>query len=295
MRGLLAGVIAGALVGSAIAQPAPDVERAKELYTVARRALDEGRHADAIRDFGAAFDITKDPVMFYWIGNANEKAGKCDVALIYYGRYLKEAKPSDQFLVTVQERIGACGGDPRNMVGTGLPVEPGSGSAVAPGSGSAGSAVEPAGSAGSAVEPVGSGSALPVAEGSGSGAIVVPPLRAKHQGPWLLVGGSIALLTVGAVLAYSANASEADISDLYVGLEGNPPVFDKRTKQRYDDLIAEGERYEKLSWASFALAAGLAGGAAIWFYVARDKRETDAVIAPTVQKDGAGVAATIRW
>ena len=285
MRGLLAGVIAGALVGSALAQPAPEVERAKELYAVARKALDEGRHADAIRDFGAAYDITRDPVMFYWIGNANEKAGKCDVALIYYGRYLKEAKPSEQFLSTVQERISACGGDPRNLVGTGLPVEPGSGSAVAPpvGAGSEGSAVPAAGS-GSAVEPV----------GSASGAAAPAPLRAKHQGPWLLVGGSIALLTVGAVLAYSANASEADISDLYVGLEGNPPVFDKRTKQRYDDLIAEGERYEKLSWASFALAAGLAGGAAIWFYVSRDEAETT-VISPTVGPDGAGASATIRW
>jgi hypothetical protein len=278
MRRVLAGVLAGVLLGSAaIAQtPGADVERAKELYVTARKALDEGRHADAIRDFGAAYDITKDPVMFYWIGSANERAGKCDVALIYYGRYLKEGKPTDDdFLVTVRQRITACGGDAAVV---GEPV--GSGSAVA-GSG--------------ASTPIGSGSAepvvAPVAAGSGSAA---RPLRAKHQGPWLLVGGSIAMLTVGVVLAYSANASENDISDLYVGLEGNPPVFDDRTKKRYDDLIAEGERYEKLSWASFAVAAGLAGGAAIWFYLTRSKTES-AVIAPAVQPDGAGVSATVRW
>jgi hypothetical protein len=284
MRRVLAGVLAGVLVGSVAVAQTPDLDRAKELYTVARKALDDGRHADAIRDFGAAYDITKDPVMFYWIGNANAQAGKCDVALIYYGRYLKEGKPSDDFLVTVRQRITACGGDTSGS---------GSGSAVVE---PAGSGSAPAGSG--AIEPAGSGSAdVPVAVGSGSasGSAVAAPIRAKNQGPWLLVGGSIAMLTVGVVLAYSANASENDISDLYVGLEGNPPVFDDRTKQRYDDLIAEGERYEKLSWASFAVAAGLAGGAAIWFYRSRGNNTETSVITPTVQKDGAGVSATVRW
>jgi len=283
MRRVLAGVLAGVLVGTAaIAQTpqAPDVDRAKELYTVARKALDEGRHADALRDFGAAYEITKDPALFYWIASANEKAGKCDVALIYYGRYLKEAKPSEQLLTTVRQRIVGCGGNPDAPV-TPPPVGSGSGSAppmpIDTGSGSA--MIEP-------TPPV-----EPPAVGSGSAPAAALP--ASHQGPWILVGGSIAMLTIGVVLAYSANASENDISDLYVGLEGNPPIFDNRTKQRYDDLIAEGERYEKLSWASFALAAGLAGGAAVWFYLGRDKHET--VVAPTVQKDGAGVAATVRW
>src|SRR5687767_832836 len=113
MRRVLAGVLAGVLVGSAaIAQTPADVDHAKDLYASARKALDEGRHADAIRDFGAAYEITKDAVMFYWIGNANERAGKCDVALTYYGRYLKEGQPSEQFLETVRQRVTACGGDP---------------------------------------------------------------------------------------------------------------------------------------------------------------------------------------
>ena len=285
MRRVLAGVLAGVLIGSAAIAQTPaggaDVERAKELYTVARKSLDDGRHADAIRDFGAAYDITKDPVMFYWIGNANERAGKCDVALIYYGRYLREGKPSDDFLVTVRQRITACGGD----------AAPDNGSAIEPaGSGSGSAVVEPAGSGSAA----GSAAELPVAAGSGSGS-AVRTIHARHQGPWILVGGSIAMLTVGVVLAYSANAAENDISDLYVGLEGNPPVFDARTKQRYEDLLAEGERYERLSWASFAVAAGLAGGAAIWFYLSRGSDAEQAVISPTVDKDGAGVSATVRW
>ena len=283
MRRVLAGVLVGVLVGSAAIAQTPDVDRAKDLYVSARKALDEGRHTDAVRDFGAAYEITKDAVMFYWIGNANERAGKCDVALAYYGRYLKEGKPSDEFLVTVRQRVIACGGNPDGPIATGS-------------DGSGSGAPAPLGS-GSAIEPAGSGSAIvtPIEPsiGSGSGSAPAPVLKAKHQGPWLLVGGSIAMLTVGVVLAYSANAAENDISDLYVGLEGNPPVFDARTKQRYDDLIAEGERYEKLSWVSFGLAAGLAAGAAIWFYASRDGES--AVIAPVVQPGGASVSATVRW
>ncbi|HNU08438.1 MAG TPA: hypothetical protein PKO33_11785, partial [Pyrinomonadaceae bacterium] len=41
------------------------------------------------------------------------------------------------------------------------------------------------------------------------------------------VTGSIALVTIGAVLAYSADSAENDITDLYVGLSGNPPIYDR--------------------------------------------------------------------
>ncbi len=275
-------MVAGSLVGSAIvgrptsrAQPAPgDVDRAKELYSNARKALDDGRYEDAVRDFGAAYDVTKDPVMFYWIASANDKAGRCDVALTYYGRYLKEAHPADDFLALVRDRIVACGG----TLDTGSAVGSAAGSAV----------VEPHAGSGSAVATVGSdaGSAAPP-----------PPLRGRHQGPWLMVGGSIAFVTIGIVLAYSANASENDISDLYVGLEGTPPAFDPRTKQRYDDLVAEGERYQNLSRLSFALAAGLGIGAAVWFYLDRDRKpaERKALVTPTIRDGGAGVTAIVRW
>src|SRR6185369_16837976 len=102
MRGVASGVLAGVVLAAAIvgpsptrAQPAPtEVERAKDLYTSAEAAMREARYADAIRDYGAAYEITRDAVLFYKIGAAHERLGKCDVALIYYRRYLKEAQPS---------------------------------------------------------------------------------------------------------------------------------------------------------------------------------------------------------
>src|SRR3954471_5562002 len=73
--------------------------------------MTEGRWSDAARDFGGAYDITRDPVLFFKIGAANEKAGKCPVALIYYGRYIREAKPDPKYVDMTRERITACGGD----------------------------------------------------------------------------------------------------------------------------------------------------------------------------------------
>lgn len=304
MRALAAGLVAGVIATASIvtglghAQPAPDVERAKSLYKSAETAMAEGRFADAARDFGAAYDITRDPVLFYKIGNAHERAGKCDIALIYYGRYLREARPNDQFMKLVQERIAACGGDPRRVP---APPDAGSGSAV----GSAGSAsgsgsgfdVAPVGSGSGSAIAAGSGSAVidpvpdPVPTGSGSAApLVVPP---RHRVAWLLVGGSIASFTIGAVLAYSANAAENDINDLYVGLGGTPPTFNPTTKARYDELIKEGERYQTFSLIAFGVAGALAVTAAIRFATAKPAETT--VITPTVSPKGAGVSATWRF
>jgi hypothetical protein len=266
-RALLIVLASGALAHA----QTPDVERAKQLYTAAQQAMTEGRFADAARDFGGAYEITHDPVLFFKIGSANEKAGKCDVALIYYGRYLKEANPPPDFVTATKQRIAACGGNPDPEPRPEIVPLP--------------ERTEP--------PQVDTTPHVPAAEQPPPPAPA--PLRGRHQGPWLLVGGSIAMLTVGVVLAYSANASENDLSDLYVGLEGNPPVFDERTKKRYDDLIAEGERYEKLSWISFGAAAALAGGAAVWFVLSRDDSETKPIIAPTVREHGAGVSATLRW
>ncbi len=317
--GVIAGVLA-ALTLAADAQPASNVERAKDLYKSAEAAMREGRHEDAIRDYGAAYEITKDPTFFYKIGSANERAGKCDVALIYYRRYLKEGKPKEDFAKLTAARIEACGGN------AAASVEPGPGGArppegkPAPKPAPAGATPpkpepkpaggtppkpapagatppkpepkprpEPAGAAPPEPEPV-AGGAPPAGEG---GAAPRPAADlGRHRGAWLLVGGSIAFATAGAVLAYSANAAERDVEDLYVGLNGTPPPYNGTTRKLYEDAVAEGERYEMLSIVGFGLAGAMAVGAAIWFVVDRDERVT---VAPAVASGSAGVTTTIRF
>ena len=98
MRSVVIAAVIGALAAAAVAQPATgdtpapaDVARAKELYTAAEAAMADVDYPSAIRDYNAAYDITRDPVLFYKIGTAHEKAGKCPIAVVYYRRYLAEA------------------------------------------------------------------------------------------------------------------------------------------------------------------------------------------------------------
>ncbi|MBA3461898.1 MAG: hypothetical protein H0T46_18195 [Deltaproteobacteria bacterium] len=304
MRAIATGVVVGALVAGAMAQPAPDFEHAKDLYKSGEEAMKTGRYQDAVRDYGGAYEITRDPVLFFKIGNANEKAGKCELALIYYGRYLREARPSESFAASTKEKIRACGGDP-NSAGSGAgagsaavvtppvvtpPVGSGTGPGSDAGSGSA-TPVPPVGT-GSGSATVGDGSGTSAIDpGSGSGSVKV--VHHSNKAAWVLTATSIAFVTVGAVLAYSASSSENDISDLYVGIGGQPPRWDMRTQQQYEDLVDEGNRYEKLSWVSFGLAGATGIAAAVLFW--RGSGEASVQVAPTASATGGGVSVLGRF
>lgn len=292
-----------ALVGtSAFAQPA-DTARAKELYLSAEAAMAAQDYETAARDYGAAYEISKDPVLFYKIGTANERAGKCSVAVIYYRRYLAAGKPTPAFVDITNARIKACepatADKPPEPV---RPVEPTKPEPTKPEP----TKPEPAKPEPTKPEPTKPVEPTPLdpepakedpktAMGAFVGARDTgekkPALTARNRSAWLFVTGSIALVTVGAVLAYSADSAENDINDLYVGFGGSPPVYDRETKRLYEEMIAEGERYQTLSWISFGLAGATAGVAAFLFWREARAEKPQAVVAPAVTEDGAGVRA----
>ncbi|MGN6107130.1 MAG: tetratricopeptide repeat protein [Kofleriaceae bacterium] len=281
--------LAGALGSSTShAQPPPeppsqpDLDRARDLDKAAEAAIAEGRYADALRDYGAAHELTRDPALLFKLGRAHQELGECDAAVDYYRRYLEEARPAASFVALTRERIAACGA-PATDAGTS-----GAGSAAeppAPPSPSAPGAAEttpPDGTSGAATEPT--PAPAPAVD------------LGRHRGPWLLLGGAIAAVTAGAVLAYSANAAERDIEDLYVGIGGRPPAFDEQLAARYRDAVDEGRRYERLSLISFGAAGALAIGATIWFLLDRDAPADALPIAPTVTPGGgAGVTTQLRF
>jgi hypothetical protein len=288
MRALVAACTAGlvtatAAVGPAHAQPS-QLGQAKQLYDDATAEMAAAKYDDAARDFAAAYDITQDPVLFFKIAAANEKAGRCEVAVEYYRRYIAEAKPEAQYVELTNERIAACA---TAGSAAGSAAEAGSGSAIETGSATAAET-----GSGSATE---TGSATAPETGSGSAAVnttVFGRIRGQDT-PWLLVGGAIAFVTLGAVLAYSASSSESDIRDLYAGVDNQPVTYDAATAQRYHDLVNEGHRYEYLSWASFGIAAAF--GVAATIYFVHDYNERRFTVVPTATPQGAGVAATVRF
>lgn len=299
MRTAVSGVLIAAALGSFAlaptghAQPATtEVDRAKDLYLAAEQAMKDGRFDDALRDYGGAYELTRDPVLFYKIGAANERAGRCDVALTYYRRYVDEARPTGAHLELVRERMIACGGDPDAPTA----IDPARPEPPAEDRGDARPGDTTGGATGGPERPT-PPSAAPAEVAATAPATPAPPpppiALGRHRGPWLLVTGSLAFVTIGAVLAYSAESAENDIADLYVGIGGKPAVFDARTRATYEDLVDEGRRYEKLAWVSFGLAALSAVGATVWFLTSDD--EPAVRIAPAVSRDGGGVSATLRF
>lgn len=264
MRGIAAGFFTLCVAARVYAQPAepaePDYPAAKQHYDAGTTALDAGQYDQAIDELQASYQISQDPVLFFKIGTAYEKAGKCSDAIGYYERYLNEAKPDESFVALTKQRIDACKAQ--------LPPP----------------APEPKSS-----EPA-------PAAASPAAAPAQPPAEPMHTSAnkdraWLFVGGTLAFATAGAVLAYSISSVEQDIDDLYISNNGMPPEWNDKTQQRLDDLNAQGHRYEVLAWTSFGLAAACGIGATFFFVRASHEVE----VAPVVSPKQAGAAVTLHF
>jgi tetratricopeptide (TPR) repeat protein len=278
-----ASILAAALparLGRAAPPPSSEVLRATDLYRSAEAAMQDGRFDDALRDYGAAYELTKDPALFFKIARANQRAGKCEVALSYYARYLRDGSPTAQFASLTRQHIAACGGaasapPPGDAA---PPPEPAISPPADPPAG------PPAPAPGLPSEPV---PASPVAPP----AAPPPAPRSRHTAAWIVTGGAIALTVLGGVLAAAARSSENDVRDLYVGVAGQVPAFDATTQRRYDELVDQGHSYQHLSWAAFGLAGGAAAGAAALFLFAGDPEvDRRARVTPVVTPQTAGVA-----
>jgi hypothetical protein len=396
LRWIFCAALVVATAATASAQPAkPDLAEAAALYRAAEQAMAERRYDDASRDYGAAYEISKDAVLFFKIGSALDKGGKCPVAVTYYRRYLREGKPSAEHQKMTNERIAACeggkkaeptaddkpkaetkpdgekpktddkakpgakpetkpdagkptAGEKKEAASTGAaPIPDGTAGTAAAGSSAAGSASavvapEPAAAApgpapaltsapaaapAATAEPTGAVAAAaaereaaeaaeavaaaeaaqrataeaaataPDASGDDAAAFPPPPLR--RTAAWLSIGTGIAFVTIGAVMALSAESTEDDIADLYIVRLGDEPLtYSGSTKRRYDELVDRGDTYQTLAWASFGVAAAAAAAATYFFLTSpaasSEEREPAKPIAlrPLVSRDGGGVGAS---
>jgi hypothetical protein len=279
MRAVLPLVFLALFTAVAAAQPAdkPDFNRAAELYKQAESEMSVGQYADAARDYAIAFDITKDPVLFFKIASANDKAGRCDLALTYYRRYLKEGKPNAEFEKLTTERIGAC---EKITAGTGTGTGTGT---------SSGTVTEGTGSGTGAAGKTGTGTGSGSGSGSGSGTGTGTPDDSTAQ----LTGEKPSLTAEKPSRKRSAasEASEKDIQDLYdIRVGGRPAEWTPDLQQRYDDLIDQGDRYEKLSWVAFGVAGAAIAGAVVLFVVSSGDSGSEQ---PPVSLSVTGSGATI--
>ena len=298
---LVCVVMWGTLGGVAAAQQKPDFEQAKRHYLKAQEALHQGDFSIAAREFGKAYEITKDPILFYKIALAHESAGDCESALIYYGRYLREANPSEQDKADAEARVVGCEAAVGSGGDEGTPDLPEGGPATGGGAGTqtgTGTDTTAAGGAdtGDALpSPVDDDVPLPAAEPT---FIDEEPSWSKTAG-WVSVGVAVAAATTGAVLGLSASSREEDVQTLIDYREpvtNTPATFEGNVADQYDDAVDEGESLEKLSMAAWGVAGAAAAAAAIFFVIDATSDDGGEVAArgrvtPVVGEDTFGVLA----
>jgi hypothetical protein len=264
----------------ALAQPPPgqpDFAAAKQHYQAAEDSAAKGDHATAAREYGIAYDITKDPVLFYKIGQSYDRAGDCSSAIVYYGRYLKEGNPSEDFKTRTEEAMKVCG------------------QAKPPEGTSTGDRKPEAGNR----KPETAAETAPAADREAVGAVAAPKSLEDEEptwqrtAAWSSVGIAIALVTTGAVLGLSAASREEDVDNLieFRDAEGQPATYTGATRDRYNDLISEGDRLESLAVVAFA-ASGVAAASAALFFVldARASRREETALRPTAGPAGVGLS-----
>ncbi len=269
----------------------PDYERARQAYKKAEAAFAKGEFAIAAREFGVAYEITKDPVLFYKIAEAQEKSGDCDTAMVYYGRYLREAKPDDEYKKLTQAALKRCGGGSAAKPDTSGGSATGAGSGTGTGAGTDTGTGTTATGGGTATDTGTGGGASVTGGGSPFGDDDAPPpphvtddegSHWKRTTGWVAVGLTVGLATTGAVLGLSASSRQEDLKNLidFRSAQGDPATFEGSIKDKYDNLVDEGQKFDKLSKVAFAAAGGTAIIATVFFILdAKDtpKDETTAM------------------
>lgn len=89
-------------------------ETAQQLFRQGLEAFDKGRHDDAVRRFGAAYELLPLPEFLFNIALAYRMDGKCRQARLAYERYL-EVRPNAANRQRVEQRIEqmrTCDADP---------------------------------------------------------------------------------------------------------------------------------------------------------------------------------------
>lgn len=337
-------ILALVLVAASTAAAAPpDYEAAKRHYQAAEKAAAEGKYKLAAREYGVAYDITKDPVLFFKIGYAYDRADDCTAAKVYYLRYLKEGKPAPEFKQRTQALIQACknrgrrssadtpADTPASGTPSGVPVSgasriapsptapptppapPASATPPAatpepatpspPPTGTAPTAPPPAPRATTTTpRPAPDAPAAAPRQPDGASLTAAPPYLDEdpptwqRTAAWTSVGFTFALGTTAAVLALSAGSREEDIQNLieFRDAEGRPATYTGATRDRYRDLVDEGDRLEKLSVVALAATGAAAAASAVFFVLdgMQADQDTTAGLTPSVSPAGAGLSWT---
>jgi hypothetical protein len=290
---------------------AQDFEGAAKHFGAAQEAFGKQHFHTAAVEFQSAYEVTKDPVLLYNIGEAWQKAGEGKKAVASYKAYLK-AQPNAQDKTDVQKRIKMIEGKKfvipdqsapgDNLVAQAAPAPaqtaPPPPPPEAPPSPSPMPEVAPPPPPAAAQEAPPPPAAAPAPaekppEPSG-GLLEDQPVSKMRIAAWIGVAATVATLAAGGIFGLSAQARADDISRKFsfVDANGQPRQFDATAQSDYKNTKDEGELYNDLAIGFFSASGALAVVTVVLFVVdykhpKPDKRAFK--FEPSIGKSSAGV------
>ena len=285
-------------LGLAASARAQDYDTAGKHFADGQERYATKRFHTAALEFQAAYNITKDPVLLYNVGESWQKAGDTKRSVLAYRAYLKE-RPTAQDRVDVERRVASME-SPKKLKGK--PVVTADLSAagdkdeattwLAQGGAPAPAApVEPPPATEPVATPVTTPVAAPVAtpEAPPAPAVVETPAAPKPADPpppqvgllderpssklriaaWASVASTIALLTTGAILGLAAQSRADEISRRlnFVDSSGQPREFDAGARSDFQSLKDDGRLYNGLAIGFYSAAGAMAIATTVLFVV----------------------------
>jgi hypothetical protein len=304
MRTFALALVASLALMSGLAR-AQDYEAAGRHFSAAQEAFSRKHFKVAATEYQAAFDITKDPLLLYNIGEAWQKAGEGKKSVAAYEQYLK-AQPTAQDKTEVQARIKSIkaakfkiasqsepGDDPAAVAKAPPPPVP----TPPPPPPVAETPPPPppenpdkkdakllpppdfdqpakADNKDKALAPPDDKPAKTEQANDKEKPVNMPiaeeaPASKMRVAAWIGVAATVAVLTTGAILGLAAQSRADEITRrfYFVDANGQPLTFDATQQADFKNLKDEGNLYNGLAIGFFAGAGALAITTAVLFGV----------------------------
>jgi tetratricopeptide (TPR) repeat protein len=175
------------LLAAAPDPQAPDPHAAgKQLFEQASAEYDQGRFADALKDFASAYQADPVPGFLFNLGQCHRELGNWQLAADFYRRYL-EAKPDAKNSETARELLATVESKARQETEVGSPAEQG---------------------------------VVVVLDSAPAAAVTASvPRKHSHAGAWALIGSGAAVAVAGGILgALALDNGDRTFNDPVTGL-----------------------------------------------------------------------------
>ena len=265
-RGFL--VLLVLIVSASARAQAPDLERARRHFEGGSQAFQRGDYPRAEIEFRAAYAITKDPLLFYNIGQSQQRRGHLEAAIKSYRAYLAGV-PDAEDRAEVEGII-------RNIEKELAAPKPGGGGTVGPVTGPE--------------KPTG-----PKPRGEDD-------THARRQSAWIVGSVSVAMLAVGAAmsgLSYQKAKKANELLDQRDPITGLPTLFTS-VREQFNSRKSDAATFGGVAIGMYAAAAVGLGITTYLFVTSRghstkEKREARLRLTPILDPHNAGLVAGMEF